>query len=312
SSGASSWRVSRSWTRASTTSWSPAGISSSTEHSSQPIEPSSTGAPPGEGCQGTPPNLSVPLVAKRALSSRWFSPRMFTQNRSADRTSGQLLLERATQNSTSGGVRDTDVKELTASPAGAPSLPRSAVTATTPVVNRPATVRSRRGSTGAVEDIGVTTVEDMPPGSAGVRSPTSAQGTYWLRQQNGTAMCPGRGISAGHRTHGGGSGRGGGVGSTGTGAGAGLWGRGRGRGGGNGRRGGGGRGRGGAGTGGAGAGAGLGGRGRDRGYGGRCGAVGAGTGPRERQREPARGHASGSGDAAAGSGNGSGRGRGAV
>src|SRR5690606_41229712 len=104
---------------------------------------------------------------------------MFTQNRSADRRSGQLRLGRATQNSTSGGVRDTDVKELTASPAGAPSLPRSAVTATTPVVNRPATVRSRRGSTGAVEDIGVTTVEDMPPGSAGVRSPTSAQGTDW-------------------------------------------------------------------------------------------------------------------------------------
>src|SRR5690606_10322625 len=147
------------------------------------------------------------------------------QNRSADRTSGQLLLERATQNSTSGGVRDTDVKELTASPAGAPSLPRSAVTATTPVVNRPATVRSRRGSTGAVEDIGVTTVEDMPPGSAGVRSPTSAQGTYWLRQQNGTAMCPGRGISAGHRTHGGGSGRGGGVGSMGTVAAEGVGGR---------------------------------------------------------------------------------------
>ncbi|CAM5485487.1 hypothetical protein SCANM63S_01944 [Streptomyces canarius] len=60
----------------------------------------------------------------------------------AARTRGQLVLVRAMQKRTSAGSRDTEVKEFTARPTGAASPARTAVTATTPVVNRPSVARN--------------------------------------------------------------------------------------------------------------------------------------------------------------------------
>ena len=62
----------------------------------------------------------------------------------APRTLGQLVLVCATQNATSGGSSDTEVKELAARPHGSRFIGSSAVIATTPVANLPSTDRNLR------------------------------------------------------------------------------------------------------------------------------------------------------------------------
>ncbi|GAB2774749.1 hypothetical protein GCM10027091_07140 [Streptomyces daliensis] len=113
------------------------------------------------------------------------------------------------------------MNELTASPTGAPSLARRAVTATTPVVNRPAMDRKRRAATGVAADAGVAvgvaadagaagaasevwdvgevTVEDMSPDSGRPAPPASAQTTYWSRQQTHREIAPEHGNRPGNR-----------------------------------------------------------------------------------------------------------------
>lgn len=73
---------------------------------------------------------------------------------------GQVLELRSAQKPTSGGSSDTDVKELTARPCGAP--PSIAATTTTPVANRPNAVRNAAGST---------ELSGMAVGSSDIRNP---------------------------------------------------------------------------------------------------------------------------------------------
>lgn len=67
---------------------------------------------------------------------------MVTAKLPAARTDGHVVELNAAHSATSGGSSDTEVKELTAIPAG-PSGVR-AVISTTPVVNRPRTSRNER------------------------------------------------------------------------------------------------------------------------------------------------------------------------
>jgi hypothetical protein len=59
---------------------------------------------------------------------------------------GQVVLVCARQTDTSGGLRDTAVKEFAARPAGRPVTGSTTVTATTPVAKRPSTRRKCRVS----------------------------------------------------------------------------------------------------------------------------------------------------------------------
>jgi hypothetical protein len=97
----------------------------------QASAPARTGAPDGDGCQGTPANLSAPVVAKvrHRASCRAFST--LTQKAPAAAIRGQLTEVFAGRMAISGGSSDTDVKEPIAIPTGVSSS--IAVTMTTPV-----------------------------------------------------------------------------------------------------------------------------------------------------------------------------------
>src|ERR1017187_704160 len=73
---------------------------------------------------------------------------------------GQVVLVRVTQTETSGGRSETAVKEFAVSPAGRPVAGSTAVSATTPVANKPSTSRkclvSRSGPRPAGGRVGLT------------------------------------------------------------------------------------------------------------------------------------------------------------
>src|SRR5918997_6626736 len=100
--------------------WSPAPYSASTVQSIQASTPARMGAPEGAGRQPTPMNRSRPGLANVRERASWSSARTFTQNMPAARRLGHVVDDRATQKATSGGSRDTDVKELTDKPRGCP------------------------------------------------------------------------------------------------------------------------------------------------------------------------------------------------
>jgi hypothetical protein len=68
-----------------------------------------------------------------------------TQKRPAAWIDGHVVDDFAAQNATSGGSSESDVKELTARPAGSPSC--TAVITVTPVTKWPSTWRKRAEST---------------------------------------------------------------------------------------------------------------------------------------------------------------------
>jgi hypothetical protein len=80
--------------------------------------PSSAGAPFAASCQPIPTNLSPPLVANRAHSSRWSSASTLMHIRPVERIIGQLDEVEAGQNDTYGGSRDTDVTDWQVNPIG--------------------------------------------------------------------------------------------------------------------------------------------------------------------------------------------------
>src|SRR6202167_3848858 len=73
--------------------------------------PARTGAPDGDGCQGTPANLSAPVVAKVRHRASCRAFRTLTQKAPAAAMRGQLTEVFAGRMAISGGSSDTDVKE---------------------------------------------------------------------------------------------------------------------------------------------------------------------------------------------------------
>ena len=85
--------------------------------------PATTGAPPGAGVVARPANRSIPRAEKRRPTSSWSAPSTLTASRGDRRSAGHVPEVRARQNDTIGGSSDTEVKELSATPTGAPGPP---------------------------------------------------------------------------------------------------------------------------------------------------------------------------------------------
>ena len=79
-----------------------------------------------------PANLSAPGAAIWRHSGNWSLARILTQKRPTCAMRGQLLDVLAGKKATSGGSSETDVKEPTTMPTGAP-FASTAVTTQTPV-----------------------------------------------------------------------------------------------------------------------------------------------------------------------------------
>src|SRR5438034_54690 len=124
------WTVSR--------KWSPASWTASMAHSTQVSAPSRTG-PDGDGDQGTPANLSAPVVPNLLASSCCPSASTLAQKCPARSITGQVAEVRLGQNSTSGGASDSAAKAWQANPArGGPHV----VMTVTPVQKCPRTCRN--------------------------------------------------------------------------------------------------------------------------------------------------------------------------
>src|ERR1700750_2644251 len=96
--------------------WPPASTSCSSEQSIQASVPSRTGAPDGDGRQGTPANLSAPGVAEGRQRAPGLAVSTLTQTAPAAAMRGQLTEVFAGRMAISGGSSDTDVKEPIAIP----------------------------------------------------------------------------------------------------------------------------------------------------------------------------------------------------
>ena len=77
--------------------------------------------PDGDGDQGTPSNLSPPLVPNRLASSCCPSASTLAQKCPARSITGQVADDRLGQNSTRGGARDSAANAWHANPAGPPA-----------------------------------------------------------------------------------------------------------------------------------------------------------------------------------------------
>src|SRR5689334_24004438 len=84
---------------------------------------SSTGAPEPAACQPMSTNLSGAFDANARHTCSWSAPRTLAQKNPASRIFGKVVDFLSGRNATSGGSSDTDVKDPTAIPTGAPSGP---------------------------------------------------------------------------------------------------------------------------------------------------------------------------------------------
>ncbi len=105
------------------------------------MTPRNRGTPAFPSAQSTPSNLLGTDSANLRDSACWPAARMLTAKWLAFRKAERFCELRARHHSTSGGFKETEVKELTVTPAGVPSLAR-VVTTATPVANCPSTRRN--------------------------------------------------------------------------------------------------------------------------------------------------------------------------
>src|ERR1700761_5674340 len=105
----------------------------------------STGAPPRPGFQSTPANLSSEDLANLLDSACWEAPSTWTTKWLAFWNVLRPFENMPRLHSTSGGVNDTEAKELQVRPYGFPSAV-SAVMMVTPVAKVPSALRKSRGS----------------------------------------------------------------------------------------------------------------------------------------------------------------------
>src|SRR3984893_13353913 len=99
--------------------WSPPSCRAAIRASMCAAAPSSAGAPCGVGDQPTPANLSLPLRANASLSSCCSALSTLTHRYGTVASSGQDVEVFDGQNSTIGGLSDSEVKDWHGSPAGA-------------------------------------------------------------------------------------------------------------------------------------------------------------------------------------------------
>src|SRR5215208_5795043 len=135
-----------------TIQWSPAGCWATISHSRVARASVRSGVPWGPGCQSRPAKRSAPAGVARIAKRSCCRPSTFTAKRPARRMRCQVSELREGQNDTRGGSSETEVSELTISPAGWPS--GAAVTKATPVANLPSASRNARGSGPAVGCVG--------------------------------------------------------------------------------------------------------------------------------------------------------------
>src|SRR4029078_4393063 len=100
---------------------------------------------PSPGVQLTPANLSPEDLANCDASACWEAPRTLTVKWRAFWKIVRPCENMPRLHSTSGGLSDTDAKELQVTPYGFPSA-AIAVTMVTPVANVPSALRKSRGS----------------------------------------------------------------------------------------------------------------------------------------------------------------------
>src|SRR5215218_7357990 len=131
-------------TRATTIQWSPAACWPTIWHSSVARASVRSGVPWGPGCQSRPAKRSAPAGVARIAKRSCCRPRTFTAKRPVLRMRCQVSELREGQNDTRGGSSETEVSELTISPAGWPS--GAAVMKATPVANLPSASRNERAS----------------------------------------------------------------------------------------------------------------------------------------------------------------------
>jgi Ser/Thr protein kinase RdoA (MazF antagonist) len=127
-------------TRPMAISWSPPGCTTASEQRSAAAIPVSSGRP-SRRSQSRSANLSPPDRANAPATACWSAASTLTANRPVPRMCGQVVEVSAAQNSTSGGSRDSEVNELTASPTGPP--PESTLVTTAIPVGQAAQVRRR-------------------------------------------------------------------------------------------------------------------------------------------------------------------------
>jgi hypothetical protein len=156
-------------------SWSPACCTDCSSQSIHATQSRTIGEPSGEARQARPSNLSGSFDAKRRQTASWSAPRILTQKRPAERILGQLVELRSGRKATSGGSSDTEVKEPTAMPAGAPSGGEAVMTHT-PVGYCPSTWRNQRELVGLRLSVSSRSTAWRPVGSGPVRISVGAGG----------------------------------------------------------------------------------------------------------------------------------------
>src|SRR4051812_50090630 len=79
-----------------------------------------TGSPVASARQPPAANRSMPLVAKRAETSAWCTPRKLTASVSAAATAGQDEELEDSENASSGGSADTEITDVAGKPTRRP------------------------------------------------------------------------------------------------------------------------------------------------------------------------------------------------
>src|SRR5690606_6443153 len=108
---------------------SPTGVRWTTRPRTQESAPSITGSPVGRRDQPPSANRSMPLVAKRAETSSWWSARKLTVSVRAAETAGHDDDVDASEKASSGGAAETEITDVAVNPTRRPSC-SSAITAT--------------------------------------------------------------------------------------------------------------------------------------------------------------------------------------
>src|SRR5215211_4244324 len=127
-----------------TIQWSPAGCSATISHSRTASASVSRGTSPRPRSQSRPAKRSLPAGVARLAKPSCRRASTLTAKRPVRRRRDQVSELREGQNDTRGGSSETEVSELTISPAGSPS--GAAVTKATPVANMPSASRNERVS----------------------------------------------------------------------------------------------------------------------------------------------------------------------
>ena len=121
--------------------WSPPSYWQCDLHSKVASASVRMGTPCRPWRQGTPLNLSSDGFENCKQTSACSLERILIAKLDADENAPKLKADRARHQSTSGGLNETELNELTDNPTGLPDSP-NVVATTTPVAKHPSTLRS--------------------------------------------------------------------------------------------------------------------------------------------------------------------------